>query len=118
MNTLAKDYEDGRDLLVDRMNEIAEQEDFVISNSGTQKITKDILDKWLQPSAKKWAPTMNGIVCFCLAVNSFKPLEPFFEALGLLVIRKEEMKFLRVGKAKVNMDKAREEMKQAEAPFK
>lgn len=118
MNGVAKEYEPGRDILVDRINEIAEQEDFAISNSGSQRISKDILDKWLQPGAKKHGPNLNGVICFCLATRDFSPLQPFFDALGLIVIREEEMKFLRVGKAKVKYDKAKEEMKKAEAPFK
>lgn len=117
MNAVAKDYEDGRDLLVDAINEVAAREDIPLTNAKAKSITKSQLDKWLQPSAKSHAPTFNAIFCFCLATKSFHPLNPLFEALGLTVIRKEEMRYLRLGKATIKQKEAREKLKKSGGIF-
>lgn len=118
MNSVAKDYEPGRDLLVDAINDVAAREDVPLTNAGAKSITKSQLDKWLQPTAKSHAPNFNAVFCFCLATNSFEPLEPIFDALGLTVIRKEDLRFFKLGRATVNYKEAREELKNAEAYFK
>ena len=115
MNVVAKRYGDGRDLLVDAINEVADREKIALTSGGGTSITRAQLDKWLQPKAPGHEPSLTAIVCFCLATKDFSPLEPVHEALGIVVVPKADLRFLRLGKASVHLKKAKEEFKEAEA---
>lgn len=115
MNMVAKRYDEGRDMLVDAINAVAEREKIALTNGGGTSINKPQLDKWLQPKAQGHEPPLTAIVCFCLATNDFSPLEPVHEALGIVVVPKADLRFLRLGKASVHLKKAKEEFKDAEA---
>ena len=115
MNRVAGSDPEGRKLLVDKINAVASREAIALTRSGAKSISKPTLDKWLQTSDKEHTPSLEGILCFCLAAGDASPIKPFLSCLGLVAISEEDLGYVRLGKAQKMLKNAKEEFKKAEA---
>ena len=111
MNRVAGEDQEGRKMLVTRINDVARREGISLTTGGGKAITYDILNKWLQPGDKGHEPSFMSILCFCLATQDASPLQPVFKALGLEVIHKNERWFLDIGRACEAEREAKEKIK-------
>ena len=107
MNRTAADYESGRKLLVDAVIEIARREAVPMTSGGGKAITQDMLDKWLQPSDRGHAPSLEMIICFCLATGDASPITPILQLLGLCAVSQADLGYLEYGKACDSLKKAK-----------
>lgn len=115
MNRTASEYEPGRKLLVDAINEVARQEAVALTSGGGKTITQDMLDKWLQPSERGHAPSLEAIVCFCLATGDASSIKPLLRSFGLHAIPQNDLEYLEYGKACAAARAARETKRKLEA---
>ncbi len=115
MNRVASDYEPGRKILAEAISKIAKREGVTLGPTGAKSITEDTLDKILQSSDTGRDCSLKLVLCFCLATCDFSPLRPVFKLAGLVVIPKEELRFLEYGKTCDALKKAREQKKKLEA---
>lgn len=115
MNRVAGKDEEGRKLLVDKLNNVAKRENVALTNGGGKSIEKTTLDKWLQSLDQGHRPSFEAIVVFLLATGDATPLKPLLKILGLEVIAKEDLPFLEYGKALATIKNAKAQLKKAEA---
>lgn len=115
MNRVAGKDEEGRKQLVEKINTIAKRESVALTRGGGKTIEKSTLDKWLQASDQGHAPTLEAIAIFCLAAGDASPLKYLISLLGLEVIARSDLRYLRYGKACAGIKKAKDELKNAEA---
>ncbi|MDR1946471.1 MAG: hypothetical protein LBQ51_04815 [Desulfovibrio sp.] len=98
MHRVAGNDEQGRKLLVDAINTVARREAVPLSAGGAKTINIDTLNKWLQPSERGHAPSLDAIMCFCLAAGNAGPIRPILKVLGLTAVSKEDMEVLEYGR--------------------
>ena len=98
MNVVAKNYEKGRDHLVDAINEVAQRENIALTRGGGKTITSEQLSKWLQPAATGHEPNFAAILCFCTATGDTSPMQPAMRVLGLVAVSPQDAKYLEYGK--------------------
>lgn len=115
MARVAGEYAEGRKVLVDAINEAARRENVALTAGGGKTISKDQLDKFLQSGERSHAPTLEAVLCFCLATQNFTPLEPIWKAFRLVLIPAADLPFLEYGKTCDAIKKAREQKKKLEA---
>lgn len=115
MARVAGEYAEGRKVLVDAINEAARRENVALTAGGGKTISKDQLDKFLQSGERSHAPTLEAVLCFCLATQNFTPLEPIWKAFRLVLIPTADLPFLEYGKTCDAIKKAREQKKKLEA---
>lgn len=115
MNRAAARYEPGRKELVDAINETARREGVALTSGGGKQISKEVLDKWLQPGERGHAPGLEAIMCFCLAVKDYSPLEAIWKPFGLVLMPADDLRYLKLGKAQARYEEARAELKNARA---
>ena len=94
MNRVAGKDEECRKQLVESINAVAKRESVPLTKGGGKAIEKPTLDKWLQPSEQGHAPSLEGIIIFCLATGDATPLKPIMMLLGLEVVAKEDLRYL------------------------
>lgn len=115
MNRVAGKDEEGRKILVDKINAVAKRESVALTKGGGKSIEKGTLDKWLQATAQDHAPTLEAILVFCLATGDASPMKPVLKLLGLEAVARDDLKYLRYGRACAGVRDARNELKNAEA---
>lgn len=98
MNGVAEAYEPGRKQLAVDVTDIARRERVALTAGGGKELTVDVLNKWVQPSQRAHEPSVEGILCFCLATRSARPIKPMLKRLGLVVIAEADLKDLEYGK--------------------
>jgi len=115
MARVAGEQPEGRKLLVDAINETARREGIALTSGGGKSISKDQLDKWLQPGERGHAPTLDAVLCFCAATQNTSPLEPIWKAFRLALISAADVHYLEYGKSCDALRKAKEQKKKLEA---
>ena len=115
MNRVAGKDEEGRKLLVGKINDVAKRENVALTKGGGKSIDKTTLDKWLQSSDQGHGPSFEAIVVFCLATGDASPMKPLLSILGLEAVSKADLRYLRYGKACAGMKKAKADLRDAEA---
>lgn len=96
-----------REQIVDDMNRLAAVCG-ITCNGNSQKVTIDILNKWVAAGSFTHNIPIRLLPIFCRAVGSNLPLEVYATAfIGARVIPAEEYKILEWGKAEIECRKAR-----------
>ena len=90
---------EGRKALVDKLNQIASEAEIKLTGGNSKSISKDLLDKWLSPSASSHPPSLLAILAFCRATDNPAPLQIILRAVGLDVMTDEDRKFRDYGRA-------------------
>jgi len=115
MNRVASGYEPGRKILAEAVSKIAQREGVTLGSTGAKSITEETLNKMLQSGDAGRDYSLKLILCFCLAVGDFSPLRPLLELAGLMVIPREDLRFLEYGKTCDALKKAKEQKRKLEA---
>ena len=115
MNRAASNYEPGRKQLVDAIIEVAQREAVALTSGGAKTIQPETLDKWLQPADRGHAPSLEAIICFCLATRNAGPIRPILKALGLVAVSQRDLEYLDYGKACAAARAAKEQKRKLEA---
>lgn len=115
MNRVASEYEPGRKMLAEAISRIARREGVTLGSTGAKSITEDTLNKLLQSGDEGRDPSLKLVLCFCLATKDFSPLRPIFKLAGLVVIPKDDLRYLEYGKTCDALKKAREQKRKLEA---
>ena len=114
MNRAAGEDEDGRKLLVDRINAVARDAGIRLTAGNAKVISKDTLDKWLNPNDRDHTPSILAVAVFCRATKEAAPLRALLRALGLDVMTEEDCKLRDYGRACLNERTARKRKKMLE----
>ncbi|GFK94754.1 hypothetical protein NNJEOMEG_02601 [Fundidesulfovibrio magnetotacticus] len=99
MNAAAGSSEDGRKLLVDRLNSLASSANVRLTAGNAKSISKDTLDKWLSPSDRDHPPSLMAVVVMCLATGDAGAIREMLRPLGLDVMTQEDRKLRDYGRA-------------------
>ena len=86
MNAAAGVSEEGRKLLVDRLNMVSSAASVRLTTGNGKSISKDTLDKWLSPSDRSHTPSVMAVVAFCVAAKNVGALQAILRPLGLDVM--------------------------------
>ncbi|WP_027176484.1 hypothetical protein [Desulfovibrio aminophilus] len=114
MNRAAGADEEGRKLLLDRINAVAVSAGVRLTAGNVKAISKDTLDKWLSPGDRDHTPSLLAVVVFCLATKNYDPLRMLLRVVGLDVLTAEDRKLRDYGRACVSEREARRKKKQLE----
>ena len=105
---------EGRKALVERINNIAREAGVTMTGGQAKCVSKDTLDKWLNPAETSHIPSINALMVFCQATKDFTPLEIMLNMFDLSIMSKEDKVFRDLGKASVELKLARKRMKRIE----
>ncbi|OIO05277.1 MAG: hypothetical protein AUJ49_01550 [Desulfovibrionaceae bacterium CG1_02_65_16] len=114
MNRAAGADETGRKLLVDRINAVAQAAGVRLTAGNAKAISKDTLDKWLNPNDRDHTPGILALAAFCVATREVSPLRELLHALGLDVMTDEDRRLRDYGRACLNEREARKRKKMLE----
>lgn len=114
MNRAAGEDEAGRKLLVDRINAVAREAGIRLTAGSAKVISKDTLDKWLNPNDRDHTPGVLAVAAFCAATRDVGALRVLLQALGLDVMTAEDRKHRDYGKACLAEREARKRKKMLE----
>lgn len=114
MNRAAGEDESGRKLLVDRINSVARDAGVRLTTGNAHAISKDTLDKWLNPNDRDHTPGVLPIVAFCLATKDYSTLRAILKAVGLDLMTEEDRKHRDYGRACLAEREARKRKKRLE----
>ena len=81
---------EGRKALGDKLNQIAAEAEIKLTGGNSKSISKDLLDKWLSPSASSHPPRLLALLAFCRATDNPAPLRIILHAVGLDVMTDED----------------------------
>lgn len=112
INSAAGQDEEGRKMLVDRLNNLASQSGVRLTAGNARIISKDTLDKWLSPSDKEHTPSILAVAAICIATKDAGAIRVLARACGLDVITREERDLLEYGKATIDGESARKRRRQ------
>lgn len=99
MNAAAGASEEGRKLLVDRLNEVAASANVRLTAGNGKSISKDTLDKWVSPSDRDHPPSILAVVAFCMATKDAGAMRALLRPLGLEVMTAEDRRLRDYGRA-------------------
>lgn len=105
---------EGRKMLADRLNEIAQRAGIKLTGGNTQSISKATLDKWLAPSDTSHPPSILALLAFCRATGNVEPIRVAVQALGLDLMTEEDKKLRDYGAAVLEMKAARKRKRRLE----
>ncbi|MFV0420867.1 hypothetical protein [Oleidesulfovibrio sp.] len=71
-----------REHLADSVSRLAEAAGVSLTQRKTKRVSKDVLDKWLNPSAVDHAPSLEAVVAYCLTTGDPAPFLPILQAMG------------------------------------
>lgn len=114
MNRAAGEDEAGRKQLVDRLNAVAQAAGVRLTAGNAKVISKDTLDKWLNPNDRDHTPGILAVAALCVATRDMGPLRVLLRALGLDVMTEEDRKLRDYGRACLDERKARQIKKRLE----
>lgn len=105
---------EGRKVLVDKINFIAQEAEIRLTGGSAVSISKDTLDKWLSPSDSNHPPSILAVLVFCRATGDVEPIRVMLQSIGLDLMTREDRKYRDYGKADLEMKAARKRKKRLE----
>lgn len=105
---------EGRKMLADRLNEIAQRAGIKLTGGNNLSISKATLDKWLAPSDTSHTPSILALLAFCRATGNVEPFRIAAQALGVDLMTEEDRKFRDYGAAVLEMKAARQRKRRLE----
>jgi hypothetical protein len=111
MNRAAGEDEAGRKQLVDRINAVAQAAGVRLTAGNAKAVSKDTLDKWLNPNDRDHTPGILAVAVFCAATRDISPLRELLRALGLDVMTEDDRKLRDYGRACLSERAARKQKK-------
>ena len=102
-----------RELLVDRMNDLAERHGVCLTHGNCQRLTIDTLEKWLNVSDARHIP-IKALPVFCAAVGQCSAINALAEPMGLMVIGGREQKMLAWAEAKLEVQRKSRQIRKIE----
>jgi len=95
MRQAAKDSPFSREIICDRMNEIAEIAGFRLGGGNTRALSLALLEKWLNPLEREHTPPLRALAVFCRALGTVEPLRAVASPLGAHIIDKRQALLLK-----------------------
>lgn len=114
MNRAAGEDESGRKLLVDRLNAVAREAGVRLTTGNAHALSKDTLDKWLNPNDRDHTPGILAVAVFCAATKDAGALRVLLQSIGLDVMTQEDRTHRDYGKACLAERDARKRKKRLE----
>lgn len=114
MSRAAGEDEAGRKLLVDRLNAVAQAAGVRLTSGNAKVISKDTLDKWLNPNDRDHTPGILAVAALCVATKDMGPLRVLLRAIGLDVMTEEDRKLRDYGRACLAEREARKQKRKLE----
>lgn len=105
----------GRKLLPDKINAVASASGVRLTAGNARSISKDTVDKWLNPSDESHPPSILAVLAFYLATNDPAPLRAMLKSVGLDVMTEEDRRFRDLGKLDAEMKAARKKKRLLES---
>lgn len=114
MNRAAGEDDTGRKQLVDRLNAVARDAGIRLTAGNAKAISKDTLDKWLNPNDRDHTPGLLAVAVFCVATREIGPLRVLLKSLGMDVMTDEDRRLRDYGQACLAERMARKTKKKLE----
>lgn len=103
----AKEEGEGRKALVETINEVAQREGINLTGGNTKGLSKDTLDKLLNPNEIGHPPSINALLAFCKATEDISPLRELLRPFGLDIMTTEDKRLRDIAKADAEIKAAR-----------
>ena len=102
------------DQVADKMNALGERSG-VRLNRNAKRLSKETLEKWINPNDTTHIPGLNAIQAFVRALGDPRPLAVLAEACGMQVITEEQARLLRAAEIDAEISRLRAQKKALEA---
>ncbi len=103
-----------REQVVDAMNELALRHGVRLNNGNAKALTKETLEKWVNPKEESHVPPIKALPIFCAVVKTTAPLNVQARVIGGMLISEDDIKLLRWAKASWKAKRARKEIRKLE----
>lgn len=101
-----------REQLLDLVNARAKREGIKLSGNGG--LSKDMLDKWLNPEDESRVPGLAAIDLLCAVLDTVEPLNAMARPLGAMVIYGKDITLLKLARAREEQKALRKQMRKLE----
>jgi hypothetical protein len=115
MSASIKDTDLSIDQTADRMQALAERSGLRI-NRNAKRLSKETLEKWINPNDTTHIPSLNAIQAFVLALGDPRPLAVLAEAYGMHVITEEQARLLKAAEIDAEIARLKAQKKRLGAP--
>lgn len=110
----AKESRYSREELLDRINDLADRYGVRLVKGNGRGLTIATLEKWLNPEALDYMPSINSLVIICAALGDLQPMQEMLAPLGGMLIDESDMKLLLWAKEYHRAKDARTKMRKLE----
>ena len=110
----AKESRYSREELLDRINDLADRYGVRLVKGNGRGLTIATLEKWLNPEALDYMPSINSLVIICAALGDLEPMQEMLAPLGGILIDENDMKLLLWAKEYHRAKDARTKMRKLE----
>lgn len=114
MTASAKASDLSRDQIVDRMNDLADRLGVRLAGGG-KRLTRETLEKWLNPADLSRQMPMRAVPFFCAVTGDTTVLDVHARPLGAMVIGPDDQRLLRWAQEYQRARAARRAMRRLEA---
>lgn len=102
-----KEDGEGRKSLVDSLNEVAQREGVCLTGGNAKGVSKDTLDKFLNPNEAGHPPSINALLAFCKATNDISPLRELLRPFGLDLMTEDDRRLRDIARADMDIEAAK-----------
>lgn len=113
MNRAAAESGLSRDQIVDKMNELALASGVRMTQGKARKISKDTLEKWLNPDSS-YPPSLLAVAIFMQALGNISPLAAWLGLHNCEIMTEEDRKYRDLGKIKLEQKEAAAQARELE----
>lgn len=114
MATSAKVSRFSREELLERINDLAARYGVHMVKGNGHGLTMATLEKWLNPEAMEYVPSVNALVIICAAIDDLQPMREILAPLGGTLIDENDNKLLLWAKEYHRAKDARVKMRKLE----
>lgn len=114
MNALVKNSSLSRELIVDKMNDLAEKYGIVLVPGNGKRLTLETFEKWINPNEMTRQMPIKALPVFCAVLRDISSFNILTQPLGAKVIGSDERRKLEWAEAKLDVQRKNRKIREIE----
>lgn len=106
-----------RKAVLSLMNSLADAYGVHLMGGNSRGLSMTMFEKWLNPRAKGYTPSLNALLVFCVAVEDISPMQALIKPMGAQIIDEQDSLMLQWAKEHHRAKDAQKKMKKLAEQF-